>query len=249
VARAIMQRMERVVATIEARMTSSRLPGKVLLPALGKPLLELMVERLKRCRQLDAIVIATTEDATSDPLEELAQRLDIGCFRGSEDDVLARVLGAAQAYEADLIVELTGDCPLIDPALVDHVIERHLQGGADYTANLLEKSYPLGFAVQVFPTKVLADVASLTDDPADREHVSLYIYEHPERYRLRSVVSDHPESAELRLTVDTPADYELVKTVFEELPGDFGLPEILDLFARKPELKAINQHIEQRKAR
>ena len=241
--------MERVVATIEARMTSSRLPGKVLLPAVGKPLLELMVERLRRTRHLDEIVIATTEDASSDPLQELAERLGIGCFRGSEDDVLARVLGAAQAYDADLIVELTGDCPLIDPALVDHVIERHREGGADYTANVLDKTYPLGFAVQVFPTRVLAEVAELTDDPADREHVSLYIYEHPERYRLRNIVSDHPESAELRLTVDTPEDYELVRTVFEELPGDFGLPEILDLFARKPELRSVNQHIEQKKAR
>jgi spore coat polysaccharide biosynthesis protein SpsF len=247
--------MERVVATIEARMTSSRLPGKVLLPAAGKPLLELMVERLRRTRHLDEIVIATTEDASSDPLQALAERLGIGCFRGSEDDVLARVLGAAQAYDADLIVELTGDCPLIDPALVDHVIERHREGGADYTANVLEKTYPLGFAVQVFPTAVLAEVASLTDDPADREHVSLYIYEHPERYRLRNVVSDHPESAELRLTVDTPEDYDppedydLVKTVFETLDGAFGLPEILDLFARKPELAGINRHIEQKKAR
>src|SRR3954452_21158836 len=242
-------RMERVVATIEARMTSSRLPGKVLWPARGRPLLELMVERLWRVRQIDEIVIATTEDASSDPLQQLAERLGIGCFRGSEDDVLARVLGAAEAYDADVIVELTGDCPLIDPALVDHVIERHLEGGSDYTANVLERSYPLGFAVQVFATTLLAEVAAATDDPADREHVSLYIYEHPERYRLRSVVSDHPESAELRLTVDTADDYELVKTVFEELPGDFGLPEILDLFARKPELKAVNQHIEQRRAR
>src|SRR3954447_5944280 len=112
-ARAIMQRMERVVATIEARMTSSRLPGKVLLPAVSKPLLELMVERLRRCRHVDEIVIATTEDASSDPLQELAQRLGIGCLRGSEDDVLARVLGAAEAYDADVIVELTGDCSLI----------------------------------------------------------------------------------------------------------------------------------------
>src|SRR5689334_21618443 len=248
-ASATMQPMERVVATIEARMTSSRLPGKVLLPANGKPLLELMVERLRRCKHLDEIVIATTEDPSSDPLQQLAERLGIGCFRGSEDDVLARVLGAAQAYDADVIVELTGDCPLIDPAVVDQVIERYQEGGSDYTANLLEKSYPLGFAVQVFPTKVLAEVATLTDDPADREHVSLYIYEHPERYRLKSVVSDHPESAELRLTVDTPEDYDLVKTVFEELPEGFTLDDILDLFARRPELKDINQHIEQKKAR
>src|SRR3954449_9621786 len=140
-------RMERVVATIEARMTSSRLPGKVLLPARGRPLLELMVERLRRCRHLDEIVIATAVDASSDPLQQLAERLDIGCFRGSEDDVLARVLGAAEAYDADLIVELTGDCPLIDPALVDHVVDRFYEGGADYCANVLDRTYPLGFAV------------------------------------------------------------------------------------------------------
>src|SRR3954464_13192916 len=206
--RAMIQRMERVVATIEARMTSSRLPGKVLLPALGKPLLELMVERLKRCRHLDAIVIATTEDASSDPLEELASRLGIGCFRGSEDDVLARVLGAAQAYDAELIVETTGDCPLIDPATVDLVISRFHEAGVDYCANNLERTYPRGMDAQAFPTAVLAEVASLTDDPSDREHVSLYIYEHPERYRLRNVASDRPESAELRLTVDTAEDYK-----------------------------------------
>src|SRR3954468_19392190 len=232
VARAIMHRMERVVATIEARMTSSRLPGKVLLPARGRPLLELMVERLRRCRHLDEIVIATTEDASSDPLQALAERLGVGCFRGSEDDVLARVLGAARAFDAELIVETTGDCPLIDPATVDLVISRFHDADVDYCANNLERTYPRGMDAQAFPTAVLAEVATLTDDPHDHEHVSLYIYEHPERYRLRSVVSDRPETGELRLTVDTAEDYELVRTVFEELyPRDpaFALPEILAL--------------------
>src|SRR3954469_7998476 len=105
-------------------MTSSRLPGKVLLPVLGRPLLELMVERLRRARRIDTIVLATTAEVASDPLEALAAELRIGCFRGSEDDVLGRVLGTARAYDADLIVETTSDCPLIDPAVVDLVIER-----------------------------------------------------------------------------------------------------------------------------
>jgi spore coat polysaccharide biosynthesis protein SpsF len=236
----------RVVCTIEARMTSSRLPGKVLLPAAGRPLLEHMVERLKRARTVDAIVIATTEHASSDPLQALADRLGVGCFRGSEEDVLGRVLGAAQAFDADVIVETTGDSPLVDPEVVDLVVERFAEGGVDYCSNVLEPTYPPGMDAQVFRTSVLADVASRTDDPADREHVSLYIYEHPERYRLRSVVSQRPEYGDLRLCVDTDTDYELIRTIFETLyPADpaFGLDAILDLVDARPELRELNRHV------
>jgi spore coat polysaccharide biosynthesis protein SpsF len=243
---------ERVVCTIQARMTSTRLPGKVLMPVLGKPLLELMIERLRRARHVDEIVIATTEDASSDPIEELADRLGVGCFRGSEDDVLARVLGAAHAFDADLIVETTGDCPLIDPAVVDRVIDGFRAGGVDYCSNILTRSYPRGLDVQVFPTSVLEEVDRRTDDPADREHVSLYIYEKPGRFRLRNVESGHPESAELRLTVDTPEDYELIRAIFEALYESdpaFGLEEMLALLEARPELREINRDIEQKPAR
>jgi len=242
----------RTVCTIEARMTSSRLPGKVLLPAAGKPLLEHMIERLRRVEQLDEIVIATTQDPSSDPLQALAERLGVGCFRGSEDDVLARVLGAARAADAELIVETTGDCPLIDPATVALVIERFHESGVDYAANNLERTYPRGMDTQAFPTAVLAEVDTLTDDPHDREHVSLYIYEHPERYTLLSVRSDRPETGALRLTVDTEEDYELVRTIFEELyPANpaFGLDDILALLAARPELADLNRHVEQKPAR
>jgi spore coat polysaccharide biosynthesis protein SpsF len=242
----------RTVCTIEARMTSSRLPGKVLLEAAGKPLLEHMIERLRRVRGLDAIVIATTEEASSDPIAELAGRLGVGCFRGSEDDVLARVLGAAEAHGAEVIVEATGDCPLIDPRVVERVLDRFLAGGVEYCSNTLERTYPRGMDVQAFPTAVLAEVAGLTDDPADREHVSLYIYEHPERYRLRSVVSDRPEAADVRLTVDTPEDYALIREIFDVLyPRDpeFGLEAILALLDERPELAALNRHVGQKPAR
>jgi spore coat polysaccharide biosynthesis protein SpsF len=242
----------RTVCTIEARMTSSRLPGKVLLEAAGKPLLEHMIERLRQVRGLDAIVIATTEEASSDPIAELAGRLEVGCFRGSEDDVLARVLGAAEAHGAEVIVEATGDCPLIDPRVVERVLDRFLAGGVDYCSNTLERTYPRGMDVQAFPTAVLAEVAGLTDDPADREHVSLYIYEHPERYRLRSVVSERPEAADVRLTVDTPEDYALIREIFDVLyPRDpeFGLDAILALLDERPELAALNRHVGQKPAR
>ena len=233
-------------------MTSSRLPGKVLLEAAGKPLLEHMVERLRRARTLDAIVIATTAEAASDPIVALAERLGVGCFRGSEDDVLGRVLGAAQAHDAELIVETTGDCPLIDPAVLDLVVDTFNEGRVDYCSNTLERTYPRGLDVQAFPTAVLAEVAELTDEPADREHVSLYIYEHPERYRLRSVVSGRPELGELRVTVDTPEDYALIRAIFEALyPHDpaFALQDVLDLLERDPHLRELNRHVQQKPVR
>ncbi len=243
---------DRVVCTIQARMTSTRLPGKVLMPAVGRPLLALMIERLQRAERVDDIVVATTEDAASDPIEALARELGVGCFRGSEDDVLGRVLGAARAAGADLIVETTGDCPLIDPAVVDRVVAAFQEGGVDYCSNILERTYPRGLDTQVFPTAVLAEVDRLTQDPADREHVSLYIYEHPERFRLRNVASSRPDSAELRLTVDTPEDLRLVRAVFEALyPSDpgFGLDAMLAFLDERPELAALNREIQQKPVR
>ena len=169
----------RTVATIEARMTSTRLPGKVLMSAAGLPMLELMIERLRFVKEIDAIVIATTVNASDDPVEELAHRVGVGVWRGSEADVLNRVLDAAKAYEAQTIVELTGDCPLIDPAIVSKVINAYRDQNADYVSNIIERTYPDGMDTQVFATTLLEDVARRTDDVADREHVSLYIYRHP----------------------------------------------------------------------
>jgi spore coat polysaccharide biosynthesis protein SpsF len=211
-----------------------------------------IIDRLKRCPSLDALVVATTTNATDDPLVELAEAFGAGTFRGSEDDVLGRVLGAALASDAELVVETTGDCPLIDPAIVGEVVDRFGDGGADYCSNMLERTYPRGMEVQVFPTAVLAEVERLTDAPADREHVSLYIYEHPERYRLRTVRADPPRGADVRLTVDTPEDLALVRAVFDELyPRDpaFGLAEILDLLDARPGLRALNRDIEQKSVR
>lgn len=234
-------------------MTSSRLPGKVLRPVLGRPLLSHMIERLRRSWQLDQVVVATTLNETDDPIAELAAGLGVGCFRGSEDDVLARVLGAAQACRADLIVETTGDCPLIDPEVVDQVIATFLANQVDYCANVLKPTYPRGMDVQVFPTEVLARVEQLTTDPADREHVSLYIYEHPEQFRLLNVASGLREAdSEHRLTVDTPADLALVEQVFERLypsKDHFDLHDILDLLRADPVLAGLNRHISQKAVR
>ncbi|MDR3400892.1 MAG: glycosyltransferase family protein [Chthoniobacter sp.] len=243
----------RTVITIEARMRSTRLPGKVLCPVLGRPMLALMVERLRRVQEAEAIVIATTSDPSCDPIEALAKELGVGCFRGSEDDVLDRVLQAARAAKADLIVETTGDCPLIDPDIISRLIREFRANTVDYCANILKPTYPRGMDAQVFPVAVLEEVARLTDDPVDHEHVSLYIYQHPERFRLLNVESGLPaKSAELRLTVDTPEDYQLITEIYEALyPTNprFALADVLDLFERRPELRSINADIRQKAVR
>jgi spore coat polysaccharide biosynthesis protein SpsF len=240
----------KIIATIEARMTSSRLPGKVLLPAQGKPMLARMVERLRLVPSLDGIVVATTVNAADDPIEALAAELGIGCWRGSEEDVLKRVLDAAHAFEADVIVELTGDCPLIDPAIVEQCIVAYKTAGVDYLSNVLERTYPIGMDTQVFATRILDDVARRTDDTADHEHVSLYIYRHPELYSLQNVAAPAALlDPDLRLTLDTPQDYELIGKVFEALlprGPSFTLADILALLKAEPSLRKINDHVAHR---
>ena len=243
----------RTVAIVEARMRSSRLPGKVLRPILGRPMLQHLVERLRRARTLDGIVVATTADSSDDPVEALTSALGVGLFRGSEEDVLGRVLEAAHRAPADVIVEVTGDCPLVDPALVDQLVVLYRTGGYDYVSNVLERTYPRGMDVQVFATTALEAADRATGDPVHREHVSLYIYEHPETFRLHNVRSGLPAAqADLRLTVDTAEDLALVTAIFEALqpsrPG-FSLSDILALLERRPELAALNRGVAQKPVR
>lgn len=243
----------RTVAIVQARMRSTRLPGKVLRPILGRPMLEHLIERLRRVPELDDVVVATTLDPSCQPIEDLARKVGAGCFRGSEDDVLDRVLRAARSAAADVIVEITGDCPLIDPPTVSRVIQAFRASDVDYCSNVLVRTYPRGLDTQVFPTAVLEEVARLTDDPADHEHVSLYIYEHPERFRLLNVESGHGRAlGDLRLTVDTPEDFALIREIYTRLhpsKPDFALADVLALLEREPALRAMNEHVPQKAVR
>ena len=243
----------RTAAIVQARMTSSRLPGKIVRPILGQPMLALLIERLRRARHVDEVIVATTSNATDDVVEQLCTGVGAGCFRGSEDDVLDRVLRAAHAHRVELIVEITGDCPLIDPEIVDRLVEMYAEGGSDYVANVLRRTFPRGLDTQVFPTSVLEDVARLTSDPVDHEHVSLYIYEHPERFRLRNLESGLPERYwDLRLTVDTLEDFELITAIYEALyplNPSFGLRDVLAFLDRRPELASLNRSIQQKSVR
>jgi spore coat polysaccharide biosynthesis protein SpsF (cytidylyltransferase family)/predicted dehydrogenase len=242
------------IATIEARMKSTRLQGKVLLPIMGKPMLELMIERLKYSKKLDGIVVATTVNPADDKIVDLAKKLKVGWHRGSDTDVLIRVLEAATKYRADLIVELTGDCPLVDPAMIDEMIECFQRSGIDYLANnTIKQLVPRGFDVQVFPQKILKQVSKLTGDPYDHEHVSLYIYEHPEKFKIEPWGPEKKlRRNDLRLTVDTVRDFELIKRVFHLLfvkKQNFSLADVVALFEQFPGLASINSEVEQKKAR
>ena len=234
-------------------MGSSRLPGKTLAPIMGRPMLELLIERLRRSRLLDQVVIATTVDPADDAIEELAGRLRVGCFRGSVDNVLERVLHAARAYDADLIVETTGDNPLIDLEIVDQLIAMFSSGSYDYLSNDLEETFPDGLNTKLFLTGTLTEVNDLTQDPRHREHVSLYIYEHPERYRLGNLAAP-PElhRPEIRLTVDRAEDLALVTRVFENLypqNAAFSARDIIRFLDEHPRSLEINGHLRRQTVR
>ncbi|OGH71461.1 MAG: hypothetical protein A2921_04350 [Candidatus Magasanikbacteria bacterium RIFCSPLOWO2_01_FULL_43_20b] len=245
---------EKIVATIEARMTSTRLPGKVLLPLAGKPALERLVERLKRSLYIDEIVVATTTNQTDEPIVELCESLGVKYFRGSELDVLKRVLGAAESVRADIIVEITGDCPLMDWRIVDRGIEEFYSQNVDYAANMIPLiTYPVGFDVQVFPVRVLAEVDKLTSDPIDRVHVSYYIYHHPDRYKLGSWLAPAEASGPaMRLTLDELSDYKLIDEIFRNLlpvDEDFSVVKVVEFLNKNRHLLEINKHVKDKDPR
>jgi spore coat polysaccharide biosynthesis protein SpsF len=214
----------RVVCTIEARMTSSRLPGKVLMPAGGKPLLQVLVERLRRARSIDCIVLATTINTSDDALAELAAACGISCFRGSEDDVLGRVRGALDAHDAEVCVEITADCPLVDPEMVDAMVASFAEtrGRHAYVANTTgpQLGVPHGFDIQVFEADALRAIDDEAHDPEAREHVSLPFYrqESATRWNPR-FMSFFPDELCRRvwLSLDYPEDYALIRDVHEAL--------------------------------
>lgn len=213
-------------------------------------MLEMMVERLRRSQTIDEVCLATTVNTTDDVLVELAEKLGIACFRGSEEDVLSRVLGAARSVGAGVIVETTGDCPMIDPGILDACVLAYFGDDVHYCGNHLDESFPRGLDVKVFSTDLLDEVDRATDDPADREHVSLFIYEHPEHYRIRSIgavgVLRRPA---WRWTVDTPDDLAFVRTVVAALGKSFSAREAARYLDAHPDVAAINQHVSQKPVR
>lgn len=236
----------KTVAIVQARMSSRRLPGKNLMPVLGRPMLVRLVERLQASERLDEVCVATSDQASDDPIAAWTAETGATAFRGSLEDVLGRVLGAAKHTGADRIVEITGDCPLVDPAMVDASILRHAKGDVDYVYCVLDRvSFPIGFDAQVYARELLEEVDGLATAEQDRADVTPYIYHHPERYRLLNLYAppalDRPDYF---LCVDEPRDLLLVRRIFAALSSEaapFGVREIIDYLDAHPELPALNR--------
>lgn len=235
--------IDKLPIVLQARLGSKRLPGKVLLPAAGRPMIEHLVERLRRARRVSKIILATSEAPADRALVAEAERLGLPCFVGSEDDVLARYLGAVRLYDLPAVVRITGDCPLMDPAVVDAAIERFLDLAPDYLSNVRPRSYPDGLDVEIISAAALERTDRECRDPSLREHVTLYVARHPERFEHAAL--PHPEAARLaplRWTLDTEADYRFLKAIIEAIypeKPDFDMDDVLALLARRPELSSL----------
>ena len=239
----------KIVAIIQARMTSTRLPGKVLKKVMNKTLLEYQLERVARSKLIDEIVVATTFNKSDDSIVELCNRLSVSTYRGSEEDVLSRYYEAAIRNGADIVVRLTSDCPLIDPAIIDQVIQMYLNGSFDYVSNTQVRTYPRGMDAEVFSAELLKLAHLNGKKDYEREHVTPYIYLNKEVYTVGQLIANQDDS-EYRLTVDTPEDLELITTIIGEVyPNDekYNLNTIIKFLEECPELVAINSHIEQKK--
>lgn len=234
-----------ILGILQARVSSSRLPGKVLKPLLGVPMLARQIERLQRSSRLDQLVVATSDQHEDDAIATLCAELDVPCFRGPLDDVLLRFHLAAQPFSPSQIVRLTGDCPLADPALIDELVALHLSGGYDYSSNCWDPSYPDGLDAEIFSAATLDLLVERAHTPAQREHVTYYIRQHEAQFKIGKLARQ-PSLAHLRWTVDEPADFALVEQIYQRLyPSNpaFATDDILALLAREPQLATLNtQH-------
>ena len=233
----------KTVAIIQARMSSTRLPGKIFQEIAGKPMLTHVIERAKAAGVFDTIIIATSTDPSDDVVETFCKDQGHLCVRGSLKDVLKRYAKAATAAKADVITRLTADCPLLDPAVIRRIVQAFDPQKHDYVSNVIKRTYPKGLDTEVFSRKALVTTEKNAKLPHEREHVTKYIHAHPELFRIHHV-KQKDNLSELRWTVDMPDDLAFVRAVYDELKTDlFGQEEILALLKRHPHIQKINAGI------
>lgn len=234
------------IAILQARCNSSRLPNKVLKPINNKPMIQWQVERLKQSKNIDKLIIATSEEDSDLPLVHLCNKLGISVFRGSLNNVLERFYQVAVDIEPKLIVRLTGDCPLIDPRIVDEVIDYMKQGNFDYVSNSMEPSYPDGLDVEVVSFDTLKYVYTNAKRQSEKEHVTLYIANNRKKFKI-GVYKNTINLSHHRWTVDEPIDFQLVTAIFKglnHLNGNFHMEDILNFLEENPKLANLNNNIE-----
>ena len=238
----------KIAAIIQARITSTRLPGKVLIDIEDKPIVWHVINRLKFSKKLTDIILAIPDTKENDILEKFSKDNQINYFRGSEEDVLSRYYEAAKKFKVDVIIRITADCPLIDPEIIDKVIEKHLNSGADYTSNLIKRTFPKGLDIEVFNFSALEKSFQETKERADREHVTLYIREQPREFKRVNIENDEDISF-MRWTVDEKEDLEFVRAVYKKLYQGgkiFLTKEIIELLEKEPQLLEINKNIKRK---
>lgn len=231
-----------VVSIIQARTSSSRLPGKILLEIAGKPMLWHVIDRARRAHT-GPVVLATSDDPSDDPVAEFCEKEGVPCFRGSLTDLLARYYHAAVKHKADAVVRLTGDCPLLDPAVIKKTVDLFLTGKFDYVSNFEPPTFPDGLDTEVFSFAALERGFYEAKLPSEREHVAPYFSKHPELFRLGNLANTEDQSA-YRWTVDQPQDLSFVRAVYDAIQAEqFGMERVLKLLKDHPELVDVNSGI------
>jgi len=236
--------MSLIVAALQARMSSSRLPGKVLMPLLGKPMICHQIDRIKRSKMIDKLVVATSTHSSDNPLAMQIQDLGVECYRGQLKNVLSRLYGATSKFKPDHVVRLTGDCPLIDPEVIDKTIEHHLQLDLDYTSNILPPSFPDGLDVEIVKFDIFKKINSFAVTKSEMEHVTLYIRNNLHKFKTGNF-SSNINLSDKRWTVDNIEDFIFVEKVYEELYSNkrnFSMADVLSFVKLNPEIEKINSH-------
>lgn len=238
---------EKIVIVVQARMSSSRLPGKVLLPILSESLLYRMIERLKMISHEAQIVIATSEENGDDIIEQEASKIGVPCFRGSLNNLLDRHYQVAKKYKADIVLKIPSDCPLIDPTIIDQVLDFYFEnpGQYDFVSNLHPATFPDGNDVEIMTMACIEKTWKEASRQLELEHTTPYIWENPEKFKIGNVAwsTGNDYSMTHRFTIDYLADYEFIKTIFEELypiKPDFSCEDILELLEKRPDIYRIN---------
>ena len=236
----------KVNAIIQARCGSTRLPGKIFMEIVGKPLLWHVVNRLTYVNMIDDIVIATTTDIKDDAVEEWCNENKVKCFRGSEEDVLNRFYYAAMTFPCDVIVRVTADDPFKEPSIIDKIIKKLVDENLDLATNVFPPSFPEGLDCEVFTFDVLQIMEKTTNDPYDREHVTPYIYNNPDKFKIKNISSNHQLSS-YRWTIDNDEDYEMVNEIYNKRKnqndGILLMEEILEILDENPEIISINSNV------